>query len=97
MQHITGIAREQMRFSSLEDMISKNHEVRFIDVFVSQIDLVKLGFQLQTLKKEGRPSFQTTVFVKLYLYGYLNGICSSRKLEKECGRNIELPQYASSR
>ena len=90
MQHISGISREQISFTSLEDYISTNHEVRFIDAFVQQIDLVKLGFTVQTLKKEGRPSFQTSVFLKLYLYAYLNGMRSSRKLEKECNRNIEL-------
>ncbi|GBL34975.1 hypothetical protein EMGBS15_05700 [Filimonas sp.] len=90
MQHISGISREQISFTSLEDYISCNHEVRFIDAFINEIDLKKLGFQVQTLKKEGRPSFQTSVFLKLYLYGYLNGIRSSRKLEKECNRNIEV-------
>jgi transposase len=90
MQHISGIAREQISFTSLEDFISTNNEVRFIDAFVHSLDLVKLGFQVQTLKKEGRPSFQTAVFLKLYLYGYLNGLRSSRKLAKECSRNIEV-------
>jgi transposase len=51
---------------------------------------VALGFKIQTLKTEGRPSFDTKVFLKIYLYGYLNGLRSSRKLEKECERNIEL-------
>ena len=90
MQHISGISREQISFTSLEDYISCNHEVRFIDAFINEIDLKKLGFQVQTLKKEGRPSFQTSVFLKLYLHGYLNGIRSSRKLEKECNRKIEV-------
>lgn len=90
MQHISGISREQISFTSLEDFISHNHEVRFIDAFVNEIDLSKLGFQVQTIKKEGRPSFQTSLFLKLYLYGYLNGIRSSRKLEKECNRNVEV-------
>src|SRR5690606_1447206 len=49
-----------------------------------------LGFEVQTLKNEGRPSFDTKVFLKLYLYGYLNGLRSSRKLERECVRNIEM-------
>jgi transposase len=90
MQHISGIARTQLSFTSLEDYITNNHEVRFIDAFVHELDLVKLDFKVQTLKKEGRPSFQTSVFLKLYLYGYLNGIRSSRKLERECTRNIEV-------
>ena len=90
MQHITGIARNQMVFTSLEDPISKDNPVRFIDAFVENIDLKTLGFELRTLIKEGRPSFDTKIFLKIYLYGYLNGLRSSRKLEKECLRNIEL-------
>jgi transposase len=90
MQHITGISRQQMRFSSLEDAISPDNQVRFIDVFVEYIDLIKLGFSVQTLKKEGRPSYNSQVFLKIYLYGYLNGLRSSRKLENECFRNIEM-------
>ena len=90
MQHITGIPRNQMSFSSLEDLISLNNPVRFVDAFVDSLSLVSLGFKIQTLKTEGRPSFDTKVFLKIYLYGYLNGLRSSRKLEKECERNIEL-------
>jgi len=90
MQHITGIPRNQMCFSSLEDTISLENPVRFIDAFVETIALKNLGFSLQTIKSEGRPSFNTKVFLKIYLYGYLNGLRSSRKLEKECVRNMEL-------
>jgi transposase len=90
MQHILGISRHQLRISSLEDSIAPDNQVRFIDAFVSYIDLSKLGFSVQTLKKEGRPSYNTQVFLKIYLYGYLNGLRSSRKLEKECFRNIEM-------
>ena len=90
MQHIQGIARSQISFGSLEDRISVDNPVRFIDVFAAKLDLAKIGFSIQTLKKEGRPSFESSLFVRLYLYGYLNGIRSSRKLEKECGRNTEL-------
>ncbi|MEC5156849.1 IS1182 family transposase [Chryseobacterium sp. MP_3.2] len=90
MQHITGIARNQMVFTSLEDSISEDNSVRFVDAFVEDIDLKALGFELQTVKTEGRPSFNTQIFLKIYLYGYLNGLRSSRKLERECIRNIEL-------
>ena len=76
MQHICGISREQISFTSLDSFISADNPVRFIDAFVLTIDLQKIGFAVQTLKKEGRPSFQSTVFLKLYLYGYI--IC------KEC-------------
>lgn len=90
MQHISGISREQISFTSLEDFISAENPVRFIDSFVHALDLTKLGFCVQTLKKAGRPSFQSTLFLKLYLYAYLNGIRSCRKLEKESIRNLEL-------
>ena len=90
MQHIQGLSRIQLVFSSLEDCISKDNSVRFIDAFVESIDLQALGFGLQTKKKEGRPSFDSGVFLKIYLYGYLNGLRSSRKLERECARNREL-------
>lgn len=90
MQHILGISRHQMRVSSLEDAISPDNQVRFVDAFVDHVSLVKLGFTVQTLKKVGRPSYKSQVFLKIYLYGYLNGLRSSRKLENECFRNIEM-------
>ena len=90
MQHIQGISRNQLQIVSLEDKITPDNPVRFIDAFVNHIDLNKIGFESKVLKAEGRPSFQTQVFLKLYLYGYLNGVRSSRRLEKECFRNIEV-------
>jgi transposase len=90
MQHIIGIPRNQMAFSSLEDSISADNPIRFIDAFVEMIDLDSLGFEVQPLRSEGRPSFNTNIFLKIYLYGYLNGLRSSRKLEKECMRNREM-------
>ncbi len=90
MQHINGISRQQLQVVSLEDIISPDNPIRFIDAFVHSIDLQKIGFRQQVLKTEGRPSFDTKVFLKIYLYGYLNGIRSSRKLEKECFRNLEM-------
>ncbi|MCZ2085795.1 MAG: IS1182 family transposase [Flavobacteriales bacterium] len=90
MQHITGIPRNQMVFTSLEQSVSEGNPVRFVDAFVENIDLETLGFELQTLRLEGRPSYSAKIFLKIYLYGYLNGLRSSRKLEKECVRNIEL-------
>ena len=90
MQHIIGIDRHQIGFTSLEQNISRDNPVRFIDAFVENTDLKALGFELQTLKSEGRPSYSTQTFLKIYLYGYLNGLRSSRKLEKECVRNLEM-------
>ena len=83
MQHIQGISRHQLQLSSLEDTISQDNPVRFIDAFVHSINLEKIGFTPRVLKTEGRPSFDIKVFLKIYLYGYLNGIRSSRRLEKE--------------
>ena len=61
MQHITGISRHQLRFSSLEDTISADNPVRFIDAFVGILDLTKLGFISKSLKSEGRPSYHTNL------------------------------------
>ena len=90
MQFIQGIPRNQLQIVSLEDKISSDNPVRFIDAFVGYIELEKIGFIPKILKPEGRPSFDMKVFLKLYLYGYLNGIRSSRRLEKESQRNIEV-------
>jgi hypothetical protein len=67
MQHITGISRQQMRFSSLEDTISPDNQVRFIDAFVEYIDLSKLDFAVKTLKTPGKKIIE----IKLVE----NGIC----------------------
>jgi radical SAM protein with 4Fe4S-binding SPASM domain len=90
MNRIHGIARDQIEFSCLEDLIGKNNPVRVMDAFVDKLDLSKLGFQARDIKTEGRPSFENAVFMKIYLYGYINGIRSSRRLERECLRNIEM-------
>ena len=64
--------------------------VRFIEAFVEYILLEALGFTVQTIKTKGRRSFDTKLFLKIYLEVYSNGLRSSRKLKKECVRNIEL-------
>lgn len=74
----------------LEQMIEADNPVRFVDAFVDKLELERLGYHTRQLKKEGRPPFAPEVFLKLYLYGYLNGLRSSRRLERECKRNIEL-------
>jgi transposase len=96
MQHIQGISRNQLQVSSLEDTISADNPVRFIDDFVNSIDLVTIGFTLRVLKTEVRPSFDTKVFLKIYLYGYLKGIRSSRKLEKECIRYLGMQWHVEA-
>ena len=90
MQFIEGGNRYQTYFSRLEDQVSADNPVRLIDAFVDKLDLQKLGFTNTIHKSEGRPPFAPAVLLKLYLYGYLNKIRSSRKLEKETNRNIEL-------
>ncbi len=82
--------RHQISFSSLDECIATDNAVRFIDAFVDKLDLSKLLFVAKSVKTEGRPSFEQSVFLELYLYGYLNGLRSSRKLERECARNVEL-------
>ena len=90
MNFLAGEDRFQLTFGSLEEKITNDNPVRFLDAFVDKLELGKLGFKVNTLKTEGRPPFDSKVFMKIYLYGYLNGLRSSRKLEKECVRNIEL-------
>src|SRR5664279_3222794 len=89
MQYI-GNNRNQTYFSTLENQVSADNPVRLIDGFVDKVDLQKLGFTKTVHSSEGRTPYDPQVLLKLYLYGYLNKIRSSRKLEKECCRNIEL-------
>lgn len=74
----------------LEDWIDENNPVRVIDVFVDELDLTELGFDGITPEVTGRPSYHPSVLLKLYIYGYLNRVQSSRRLEREAGRNVEL-------
>ena len=90
MGYLAPQDRHQTRFTSLEEPIDKDNPVRFIDAFVDALELEKLDFIVTESKTEGRPAFEPKIFLKLYFYGYLNGIRSSRRLERECVRNIEL-------
>jgi len=90
MNYITGSNRLQLEMGCLEENVEQDNPVRFIEAFVEKLDLKQLQFVYREIKEEGRPAFNPKVFLKLYLYGYLNGIRSSRKLERECKRNIEL-------
>jgi transposase len=90
MQYIQGTHRHQSYFSTLEEQVSSHNPVRLMDAFIDKLDLQKLGFSKTVPSSEGRPAYAPHVLLKLYLYGYLNKIRSSRKLEKECSRNIEL-------
>src|SRR5437773_9334234 len=74
----------------LEDWIDENNPVRVIDVFVDELDLGELGFDGIVPETTGRPSYHPSVLLKLYIYGYLNRVQSSRRLEREAGRNVEV-------
>jgi transposase len=87
---IKGTNRHQSYFCTLEAQVAADNAVRLIDAFINKLDLEKLGFAKPVRSSEGRPPFAPQVLLKLYLYGYLNKIRSSRKLERECSRNIEL-------
>ena len=86
-QHVQD--RFQLQMRNMEEFICKDNPVRFIDAFVAQLELARLGFLVSAVKIEGRPAFDPKVFLKLYFYGYLNGLRSSRKLEKETIRNVD--------
>ena len=90
MQFIQGSNRHQTYFATLDDQVAVYNPVRLMDAFIDKLELSKLGFSKTVHKSEGRPPYAPAVLLKLYLYGYLNKIRSSRKLEKECLRNIEL-------
>jgi transposase len=74
----------------LEDWIHEDNPVRVIDVFVNELDLGELGFDGVDPEATGRPSYHPSVLLKLYIYGYLNRVQSSRRLEREAGRNLEV-------
>jgi transposase len=74
----------------LEDWIGEDNPVRVIDVFVDELDLAELGFSGVDPEATGRPSYHPSVLLRLYIYGYLNRVQSSRRLEREAGRNVEL-------
>jgi transposase len=90
MQHVQGTQRNQQQFFNLEDRIAQDNPARLLDHFVDQLDLKRLHFHHTVHHSEGRPPYHPSVLLKLYLYGYLNGIRSSRRLQTECERNVEL-------
>jgi transposase len=88
--YIEGINREQMTYWSLEDMVAEESLVRVIDRYIDTCDLNELGFTRTEPAGTGRPGYPPGPLVKLYVYGYQNTTRSSRKLEKECKRNVEV-------
>jgi transposase len=89
MHHVKGEHRNQLCMFSLESSVPANSFVRVIDAFVDVIDLKSFGFNNVDCGEEGRPPFHASVLLKLYLYGYRNGIRTSRRLEREARLNIE--------
>jgi transposase len=75
---------------SLEDYVDEENPVRVIEVFIDELDLAALGFSGMTPAATGRPAYHPSTLLKIYLYGYLNRVQSSRRLERETQRNIEL-------
>jgi transposase len=92
MKHIEGLNRDQLTLfpDALDDYISLENPVRFIDAFLDSLDLEQLGFTHAILQETGRPPYHPGDLLKLYLYGYLNRIRSSRHLERESHRNVEV-------
>lgn len=90
--HIKGQWRTQATLfpEALDGFVTDENPVRVIDVFVDSLGLAKLGFEKVTTKATGRPCYHLGKMLKLYIYGYLNRIQSSRRLEKETHRNVEL-------
>ncbi len=75
---------------SLEDYIAEDNAIRIVDAFVNKLDLNELGFEGAEPSETGRPGYEPAVMLKIYIYGYLNRIHSSRRLERESHRNVEL-------
>ena len=92
MNHLRGLDRSQTLLfpERLEDYIAPENPVRFLDAFVGTLDLLALGFARAQVANTGRPPYDPAALLKLYLYGYLHRIRSSRLLEAECQRNVEV-------
>ena len=91
-RYVEGEARSQATLfpDTLEDYIAEDNPVRIVDAFVDELGLLKLGFDGMEPEPTGRPAYHPATLLKIYVYGYLNRIHSSRRLERECHRNVEL-------
>ena len=89
---ISGEDRQRLAMfpERLDDSITDDNPVRFIDLFIDELDLLKLGFDKVEPANTGRPSYHPSTLLKIYIYGYLNRIQSSRRLERETQRNLEM-------
>ncbi len=86
---IEGTARDQVTLlpECLDDYVEEDNPVRMVDAFVEMLDLGLLGFHTEP-EVTGRPGYRPGLMLRVYLYGYLNQVQSSRRLERECGRNL---------
>lgn len=92
MGHIEGSDRDQMTLfpEALDDYVGPENPVRFVDAFVESLDVEQLGFTHAIPQQLGRPPYNPADLLRLYIYGYLNRVRSSRQLEREANRNVEL-------
>jgi transposase len=92
MAHISGFDRDQLLLlpEAVDDYVGSDNPIRFIDAFVDGLDLVEAGFARVQARATGRPGYAPGDLLKLYIYGYLNRVRSSRRLEAECRRNVEV-------
>lgn len=92
MSYVEGASREQVVLfpTAIDDYIEADNPVRFMEAFVNQLELGELGFSKAEAKERGRPAYDPRDLLKLYLYGYVNEVSSSRKLERETIRNVEV-------
>lgn len=94
MNFLCGLDRQQSQFlpAALDDYVGADNPVRFLDAFVAKLDLAVVGFEFpkENPQGRGRPAYHPADLLKLYLYGYLNQLRSSRRLEAECRRNLEV-------
>src|SRR5437660_6007883 len=92
MDYIRGVTRNQVVLfpETVEDYITEDNPVRFIDAFVSSLDLGEMGFRRAEPAETGRPAYDPGDLLRLYLYGYLNRVRSSRLLERETKVNLEV-------
>src|SRR3954470_8517992 len=90
MHHIAGCDRNQAQIlpTRVDDYVDRDNPVRFIDAFVDDLDLKEAGFARVEPKNTGRPGYDPADLLKLYIYGYVNRVRSSRRLEAETRRNV---------
>jgi transposase/DNA-binding protein H-NS len=91
-RYVEGVNRRQVTLlpECLEECIGEDNTVRVVEAFVEELDLAALGFARTSPADTGRPAYHPAVLLKIFIYGYLDRIASSRRVERECQRNVEL-------